>query len=121
MNTIDDTRFAILRNVLRRTCLLALLLTGAAASSAQTASEEIAARELQRQQERERAQRQQLEATPDVRLQPSVAPDGERIPESESPCFTIREIRFDDPTGRFGWALAAADGAGDPGTGRCLG
>lgn len=121
MNTIDDTRFAILRNVFRRTCLLALLLTGAAASSAQTASGEIAARELQRQQERERAQRQQLEATPDVRLQPSVAPDGERIPESESPCFTIREIRFDDPTGRFGWALAAADGAGDPATGRCLG
>lgn len=121
MNTIDDTRFALLLNVIRQTCLLALLLTGATASYSQTASGEIAARELQRQQERERAQRQQLEATPDVRLQPSLAPEGERISENESPCFTIHEIRLDDPAGRFGWALAAADGAGDPATGRCLG
>ena len=121
MNTIDDTRFALLLNVIRQTCLLALLLTGATASYSQTASGEIAARELQRQQERERAQRQQLEATPDVRLQPSLVPEGERISENESPCFTIHEIRLDDPAGRFGWALAAADGAGDPATGRCLG
>jgi hemolysin activation/secretion protein len=81
---------------------------------------EAVAREILRQRERERALRDQQERRPDVRL----GAGEERVlalPENESPCFTIGEIRLDDPSGRFGWAVAAADLPGDPATGRCLG
>ena len=121
MNTITDTFFAALRNELRRACLLALMLTGAVAAHAQVAQGGIAARELQRQQERERAQRQQLEPGVDVRLPRSIAPDDDRIPADDSPCFPIREIRLNDPEKHFSWSLAAADVPSDPATGRCLG
>ncbi|MDR1647658.1 MAG: ShlB/FhaC/HecB family hemolysin secretion/activation protein [Zoogloeaceae bacterium] len=82
--------------------------------------DEHAAQELLRQQEQDRALRQQLERHPDVRL----GAGEERapaLPESESPCFTISEIRLDDPSGQLGWAIAATDLPGDPATGRCLG
>ena len=46
MNTIDDTRFAILRNVFRRTCLLALLLTGAAAYGVALVRDRLYAQDL---------------------------------------------------------------------------
>lgn len=121
MNAINDTFFAALRNEPRRACLLALMLTGAAAAHAQVTQGGIAARELQRQQEQERAQRQQLEQGVDVRLPPSIAPDYGRIPADEIPCFPIHEIRLNDPGKRFSWSLAAADVPGDPAIGRCLG
>lgn len=99
------------------------MLAGAVAATAhaQVTLGDFAAQELQRQQERERAQRRQLEPEPDVRLPRSVAPEDGRVPVEETPCFPIREIRLDDPSSRFGWALAAADAPGDPATERCLG
>lgn len=79
--------------------------------------------ELLRQQERERALREQQEQTPDVRLQP--APDRlsfEHLPEGEQPCFAINEIRLvGDGAKAFGWALKSVDPAEDPATGTCLG
>jgi hemolysin activation/secretion protein len=74
----------------------------APAAAASTPNEPRAAQELQRQQERERVLRQQLERRPDVRLPAGDALDAGRIPDGETPCFPIRELRLDDPTGRFG-------------------
>jgi hemolysin activation/secretion protein len=88
---------------------------------AASAQEDVAAQEIQRQQERERALREQLERRPDVRLPMGETPAVERIPDGETPCFPIRELRLDDPSGRFGWAVAAAERPDDPATGRCLG
>lgn len=120
MNAINDTLFAALQNEFHRACLLALMLIGAVAAHAQVTQGGIAARELQRQSEREQARRQQLEPGVDVRLPQSTAPDG-RITADETPCFPIREIRLNDPENLFSWSLSAADAPGDPATGRCLG
>jgi len=78
--------------------------------------------ELLRQQERERFQREQREATPDVRL-PRAGDSGfTLIPDGESPCFAIHEIRLKgEGARRFAWALRAAEPSADPATGRCLG
>lgn len=77
--------------------------------------------ELLRQQERERALREQQESAPDVRLQPATEDLG-HLPADESPCFTINRIALQgDLAERFRWALAAADPRSDPATGRCLG
>ena len=81
-----------------------------------------AAQQLLRQQERERALREQQEAKRDVRLQGAevIAPD--RIPGDESPCFHIQAFRLGgEGAGPFRWALDAIDQADDPATGRCLG
>lgn len=77
--------------------------------------------QLRRQQERERALREQQETRPDARLsQPVVFPD--RIPRDETPCFPIKAIRLDgEDADRFDWALEAAGPADDPATGQCLG
>lgn len=83
---------------------------------------DTAAQELLRQQERERALREQQETRPDVRMQGEEAPRADRLPAEESPCFEIREIRLTgEEADRFQWALRAADPDGDPATGRCLG
>ncbi|QGW65148.1 ShlB/FhaC/HecB family hemolysin secretion/activation protein [Lysobacter soli] len=80
------------------------------------------AQELLRQQERERALREQQETRPDVRMQEAEPAPLDRLPADESPCFAIREIRLTgEEAGRFQWALRAADPDGDPATGRCLG
>jgi hemolysin activation/secretion protein len=102
---------------------LALLLLFGALSAKVTAQalHDINGRELQRQQERERSLREQQERTPDVRLPAVAAEESGRLPESETPCFVIREIVFDSDVPEFNWALAAADQAGDPASGRCLG
>lgn len=78
--------------------------------------------ELIRQQERERALRERLESTQDVRLDaPSEAAPG-RLPTSETPCFAIDSIVLDgEGAEAFRWARQAADPADDPATGRCLG
>ena len=77
--------------------------------------------ERQREEERERALREQMERAPDVRLPAGATSEEARLPDNETPCFPINTLRLDDPTGQFGWALAAADRPGDPATGRCLG
>ena len=62
-----------------------------------------------------------MERAPDVRLPTDAEPVAKRLPEDEVPCFSIRAIHLDDPTGQFGWALAAVDLPDDPAIGRCLG
>jgi hemolysin activation/secretion protein len=94
-----------------------LPITGVLAQSADTATQE-----LLRQQERERALREQQQSTPDVRLPAPVQAQIERIPADEAPCFPIRTIRLDgDDASAFAWAVKAADVPHDPATGRCLG
>ncbi|WEL45745.1 POTRA domain-containing protein [Pseudomonas sp. CBSPBW29] len=79
--------------------------------------------ELLRQQERERALRDQLESRPDVRLQaPALDEGGSRLPVKEAPCFAIKDIRLiGDASEKFQWALKAANPEDDPAVGRCLG
>ncbi len=81
----------------------------------------INAVEVQRQQERERVLREQQETAPDVRLQPSSPGETARLPDGESPCFTIREIAVKSDVPDFDWARDAANIEGDPAVGRCLG
>lgn len=78
--------------------------------------------ELLRQQERERALREQQETTPDVRLQAAPEEAVGRLPAAESPCFPIQRIVLEgELADRFRWSLRAADPSDDPATGRCLG
>ena len=79
------------------------------------------AQEIIRQQERDRVLREQQEQTPDVRLGTAVPEAAERLPESESPCFFIREVALNTAEAHFSWALQALDGDDDPAIGRCLG
>lgn len=79
-----------------------------------------ATQELIRQNERQRELREQLEPEPVVQI-PGHALPVAALPVAEAPCFEIRRIELEDETARFSWALAAADVAGDPATGRCLG
>jgi hemolysin activation/secretion protein len=105
--------------------LAALPLTGAWAQPVAPAAADN--QELLRQQERERAFRQQQEAAPDVRLERPRAPaEPGRLPVAESPCFNIERILLTgDASEQFQWALAAAnsaaDGTADAASGRCLG
>ena len=103
--------------------VLAILLSSMLGpmATAQSNLGDFTAQELQRQQERERVLREQQERTPDVRL-PAVVPETiERLPVSETPCFTIDTIVLQSETPQFDWALKAADPTEDPATGRCLG
>ncbi|RMV65134.1 ShlB/FhaC/HecB family hemolysin secretion/activation protein [Pseudomonas coronafaciens] len=90
------------------------------AAAAQAAGPE---EELLRQQERERALRDQLESRPDVRLQaPTLDEGGSRLPAKEAPCFAINDIRLiGEASEQFQWALKAANPKDDPAVGRCLG
>lgn len=101
--------------------MLAAVAFLAVANSAAAQVGTINALELQRQQERERALREQQETSPDVRLQPKPSVDAARLPEDESPCFPIREIAVKSETHGFEWAEDAANIEGDPAVGRCLG
>lgn len=80
---------------------------------------EIAAQQLQRQQQREKAQSDKAEEQrPDVRLQRDAALVAESYPTDEKPCFAIRHLDLTgDSATAFAWALKAADDA----IGRCLG
>jgi len=111
---------------LKRGALWVALLTATAHGAlAQSAGD--AAQELQRRQERERILREQMERTPDVRLEPSATPQGmARFSENETPCVRIERITLiGDASEQFQWALAhahrMADGTPDPAFGRCLG
>jgi hemolysin activation/secretion protein len=79
----------------------------------------IAAQELQRQQQREREQNEQVEKQqPDVRLPRAARGGAQAYPANESPCFPIHSIELGgDSAVRFAWALEAVDDA----RGRCLG
>ncbi|UMR30296.1 ShlB/FhaC/HecB family hemolysin secretion/activation protein [Massilia sp. MB5] len=78
----------------------------------------IAAQQLQRQQQRERAQAEQAEQRPDVRLQAPPAASSSNYPADESPCFPIRDIQLQgEQASQFAWALRAGEDA----LGRCLG
>lgn len=111
----------------RKTWAMALPAALAALAHAQTAPLPAAPNpfvEEQRQQERERALRQQQERAVDGRKPSGARPEDRRLPTDETPCFRIERIvlageRAED----FQWALAAAageDGSDDP-RGRCLG
>ena len=109
-------KLIILRHVPRRylgflSCFLAL------PASPQVIGD-LADNQLQRQQQREEAQRRQDEASPDVRLDSPMLPRATGYPAGETPCFVIREVKLEgDEAERFRWAVAAAE----PALGRCLG
>ncbi|MDR1162690.1 MAG: ShlB/FhaC/HecB family hemolysin secretion/activation protein [Candidatus Accumulibacter sp.] len=81
------------------------------------------AQEILRQRERERELREQQERRPDVRLPTEETGPARKLPQNETPCFTLRTIVYPDAATRadWGWSLAAADPPDDPATGRCLG
>jgi len=76
-----------------------------------------------RQQERERALREQQERTVDTRLQDKPPAETRRLPEGETPCFRIDRIVLEGERAQaFQWSVEAAAGAGDDSPlGRCLG
>ncbi|QGW84912.1 ShlB/FhaC/HecB family hemolysin secretion/activation protein [Variovorax paradoxus] len=80
--------------------------------------------EQQRQQERERALREQNERTVDQRLQAAPPAPVARIPASEAPCFRIdRVLLVGEQAELFQWAvsdLSGPDGNDSP-LGHCLG
>ncbi|OUM02538.1 ShlB/FhaC/HecB family hemolysin secretion/activation protein [Variovorax sp. JS1663] len=99
----------------------------AALAHAQTAPLPAAPRpfvEEQRQQERERALRQQQERSVDSRLQAEPRAEERRLPRGEAPCFRIERIVLaGELAAHFQWAPEAAageDGSDNP-IGRCLG
>lgn len=99
-----------------------LVLLGMAFSAAAQQVGDPGAQELLRQQERERALREQQESRPDVRLESSQGEQGERLPTQEQPCVRIDRIVLEGEGAKgFQWALAAADPREDPASGRCLG
>lgn len=104
-----------------------LLLTGLAASfatHAQIASTPRPVVEEQRQQERERALREQQERTFDARLPRQPATETPRLPDKESPCFRIDRVALlGERSDEFQWALDAIAGpqGDDSPIGRCLG
>ncbi len=100
--------------------LLASVPASVALAQSPTAGDGV--QELLRQQERERLLRQQQETRPDVRLEPPLSTETQRLPVDESPCFRIDRITLQgDSAADFQWALGAADPETDPATGRCLG
>ncbi|MFI8572183.1 ShlB/FhaC/HecB family hemolysin secretion/activation protein [Stenotrophomonas bentonitica] len=108
----------------RRTLLLAPLAAAVALICTPVHAQQLPApdQELLRQQERERALREQLETRPDARLQDAPVAAPERLPQDEAPCFVINRITLEgEQADRFQWALPAANVKGDPALGRCLG
>ncbi|WP_038232133.1 ShlB/FhaC/HecB family hemolysin secretion/activation protein [Xylella fastidiosa] len=104
-----------------RWCLLPLI---AALLQQQSAYAQVAPpdQELLRQQERERALREQLERGTDTRLQEVPGKIPSLLPHDETPCFPIQKIFLEgDKAARFQWALTAANPPHDPAIGRCLG
>ncbi|KQU86732.1 hypothetical protein ASC78_03955 [Variovorax sp. Root318D1] len=80
--------------------------------------------EQQRQQERERALREQNERSVDQRLQAAPPAPTQRIPASEAPCFRIdRVLLVGEQSESFQWAVSDLSGpeGNDSPIGRCLG
>jgi hemolysin activation/secretion protein len=77
---------------------------------------------LIRQQQRERAQQERQEQSPDVRLELGDAEASGLLPSDETPCFRIERIHLKGAAAeQFEWALNAAAANNDPPLGRCLG
>ena len=97
----------------------AILLSGIACAAAQAQTQaDIAAQQLLRQQQRDKALTEQAEeARPDVRL-PRTPARTDAYPAGETPCFPITTIVLTgEGAAQFAWALKAADDA----IGLCLG
>ena len=126
-NALPTPARAGMHRASRRTLLLAPLAPLAAAVAlicTPVHAQQLPApdQELLRQQERERALREQLETRPDARLQEAPVAAPERLPQDEAPCFVINRITLEgEQADRFQWALPAANVKGDPALGRCLG
>ncbi|MGJ7610359.1 ShlB/FhaC/HecB family hemolysin secretion/activation protein, partial [Variovorax sp. GB4R4] len=91
--------------------LAAAAATAPLLASAQLASTPQPFVEQQRQQERERALREQNERTVDQRPQAAPSAPVQRIPESESPCFRIdRVLLVGEQSESFQWAVADLSG-----------
>lgn len=102
--------------------LILWALFGAVVDAQAQALAETTAQESILQLEREKALREQMERVPDERLPRPIPERLLRIPEAESPCFTIYAIRLTgDAAEQFLWALDAANLPDDPVVGRCLG
>lgn len=104
--------------------LAGVLMSGPLWAQAQAPSTPQPFVERQRQQERERALREQNERTVDQRPQVAPPPPTQRIPESESPCFRIdRVLLVGEQSESFQWAVADLSGpeGNDSPAGRCLG
>ncbi|WP_041946711.1 ShlB/FhaC/HecB family hemolysin secretion/activation protein [Variovorax paradoxus] len=104
--------------------LAGVLLGGPLLAQAQVSSTPQPFVEQQRQQERERALREQNERTVDQRLQAAPPAPTQRIPESEAPCFRIdRVLLVGEQAEAFQWAVADLSGpeGNDSPLGRCLG
>jgi hemolysin activation/secretion protein len=124
---MEAHRFGLVANIARPWMLasgiaLALSTYVTPVSAQSIIGPQAPAQELLRQQDRERALREQQETTPDVRLSQPVTTAPDRLPLNETPCFPIRSIRLDgDAASTFQWALKAANPPADPAIGRCLG
>lgn len=117
------TRIQLALSGARLGFVVSIFLTGVAA---QPALPEIPAQEQRRAQERERALREQLLPTPDVRLQDKLTPEQDRLPGSELPCFSIQTVSLrgeGDAPRQFDWLLDTMAGpdSDDSPVGRCLG
>lgn len=107
-----------------RVMLAGVLLGGPLLAHAQVPSTPQPFVEQQRQQERERALREQNERTVNQRLQAAPPALAQRIPESESPCFRIdRVLLVGEQSESFQWTVADLSGpdGDDSPIGRCLG
>lgn len=119
-DALPRTKPSVLLQSCVATCSLVGFLTSAAALAAEP---QAPAQQLLLQQQRERAQREQLEQSPDVRLEAPLDSAGNlRLPRNETPCFKIdRVVLSGDQAADFQWALRAANPADDPVQGRCVG
>ena len=73
------------------------------------------------QQDREEAQRRQLQASPSA-LTPPTSEQRRPWPEMEAPCRAIQEVALvGDSSESFQWVLVDLNAGSDPAIGRCLG
>lgn len=119
-DALPRTKPSVLLQSCVATCSLVGFLTSAAALAAEP---QVPAQQLLLQQQRERAQREQLEPSPDVRLEaPQDSTGTLRLPRNETPCFKIdRVVLTGEQSEDFQWALRAANPSDDPVLGQCIG
>lgn len=104
-------------------CLICGLLAATPSAFAQQALPDPSV-ELRRQQDNEAARRALAMPTDQRAPKDLRAAEGERLPEGESPCFDIKDLRLVGPDAAgFSWALRELAGpqGDDPPQGRCLG
>ena len=121
ISPVSCVRFGVVR---RTSTTVGLLIAagGAAAQTAPSAPQPFI--EEQRQQDRERALREQQERAVDVRLPTAPERSAGRLPESEIPCFRIDRLVLEgEHADDFQWLLREASGEqnDDSPLGRCLG